>query len=46
MKTLLKQKYNLNVLNVEKSAIGAGSDTYFVTCNYQEFSSNWYSYDR
>lgn len=32
MKTLLKYHYGLDVLETEKSAVGAGSDTYFVTC--------------
>lgn len=32
MKALLKQHYDLDVLQIHKSAIGAGSDTYFVTC--------------
>jgi len=33
MKTLLKKNYNLEVTKTEKSAVGAGSDTYFVTCD-------------
>mgnify|MGYP003303408041 CR=1 FL=1 len=33
MKTLLKKHYNLEVVSIEKSSVGAGSDTYFVTCN-------------
>ena len=32
MKILLKKNYNLEVVSVEKSSVGAGSDTYFVTC--------------
>lgn len=32
MKLLLKEKYDLDLLHIEKSSIGAGSDTYFVTC--------------
>ena len=33
MKTLLKKNYNFEVTKIEKSAVGAGSDTYFVTCD-------------
>ena len=33
MKALLKKHYSLDVLSVEKSSVGAGSDTYFVTCS-------------
>ncbi len=32
MKQLLKEKYGLEVLYTVKSAVGAGSDTYFVSC--------------
>lgn len=32
MKHLLKEKYGLELLNTAKSAVGAGSDTYFVSC--------------
>ena len=32
MKILLKSFYGLEVLNIQKSTVGAGSDTYFVTC--------------
>lgn len=32
MKCLLKSFYGLEVLDIQKSAVGAGSDTYFVTC--------------
>lgn len=32
MKKLLKQKYGLDLLCIEKSVVGAGSDTYFITC--------------
>ena len=32
MKHLLKEKYDLDLKCVEKSTVGAGSDTYFVTC--------------
>lgn len=32
MQKLLKQNYNLDFVCAEKSTVGAGSDTYFVTC--------------
>lgn len=32
MKALLKKHYNLDVVSIEKTAVGAGSDTYFVNC--------------
>lgn len=32
MKELLARNYSLEVTNIEKSALGAGSDTYFVNC--------------
>lgn len=32
MKQLLKDKYDLDLLSMEKSDLGAGSDTYFVSC--------------
>ena len=32
MKQLLKEYYGLELLHWEKSAVGAGSDTYFITC--------------
>ena len=32
MKELLKEKYGLELLQIEKSAVGAGSDTYFAAC--------------
>ena len=32
MKQLLEKQYGLNVLHMEHSAAGAGSDTWFVTC--------------
>lgn len=32
MKELLARHYNLEVTDIEKSALGAGSDTYFVNC--------------
>lgn len=32
MKSLLESFYGLEVLDIQKSAVGAGSDTYFVTC--------------
>ena len=32
MKRLLKEKYDLDLLYMEKSSVGAGSDTYFITC--------------
>ncbi len=32
MKELLARHYNLEVTDIEKSALGAGSDTYFVSC--------------
>lgn len=37
MKQLLKEKYGLEPLYIKKSAIGAGSDTYFVTCTDGEY---------
>ena len=37
MKYLLKEKYGLYPLHIEKSAVGAGSDTYFVICNEGKF---------
>ena len=33
MKALLKMHYNLDVVSVKKSSVGAGSDTYFVNCD-------------
>ena len=33
MKQLLKEKYDLELLHIKKSPVGAGSDTYFVTCS-------------
>lgn len=32
MKSLLKKRYNLDVTSIEKSTVGAGSDTYFAAC--------------
>ena len=32
MKTCLKHLYDLDAINIEKSGVGAGSDTFFVTC--------------
>lgn len=32
MKDLLKERYGLELLHMEKTDVGAGSDTYFVTC--------------
>ncbi len=32
MKQLVKENYGLDLLRWEKSSVGAGSDTYFVTC--------------
>lgn len=32
MKNLLKKYYSLDVTSITKSVVGAGSDTYFVTC--------------
>lgn len=32
MNELLKEQYGLQVLKAEKSKVGAGSDTWFVTC--------------
>ena len=32
MKRLLKEEYDLDLLYMEKSSVGAGSDTYFITC--------------
>lgn len=32
MKKLLKRHYGFDFLNMEKSSVGAGSDTFFVTC--------------
>ena len=32
MKQLLKEHYGLDLLHCVKSAVGAGSDTYFVSC--------------
>ena len=32
MNTRLKHLYGLDAINIEKSGIGAGSDTFFVTC--------------
>ena len=32
MKTCLKHLYDLDTVNIEKSGVGAGSDTFFVTC--------------
>lgn len=37
MKTLLKKQYDLDVLSIEKSSVGAGSDTFFVTCKEGKF---------
>ena len=37
MKALLKRQYNLEVINIEKSSVGAGSDTYFITCDSKKF---------
>ena len=37
MKTLLKEKYNLEIKEFQKSAVGAGSDTYFVECECGKF---------
>lgn len=33
MKALLKELYSLDLMEFRKSSVGAGSDTYFVTCN-------------
>ena len=33
MKKLLKSHYGLELLSIEKSSVGAGSDTFFVTCS-------------
>lgn len=32
MEKLLKEKYGFDVISAEKSSVGAGSDTYFVSC--------------
>ena len=32
MKTCLKHLYDLDAINIKKSGVGAGSDTFFVTC--------------
>ena len=32
MEILLKKHYNLDVISIGKSSVGAGSDTYFVNC--------------
>lgn len=32
MKVLLKKHYNLDVISIVKSSVGAGSDTYFANC--------------
>ncbi len=32
MKKRLKEKYGLDLLSIEKSSVGAGSDTFFATC--------------
>lgn len=32
MKSLLKKHYNLDATSIEKSTVGAGSDTYFAAC--------------
>lgn len=37
MKALLKMHYNLDVVSVEKSSVGAGSDTYFVNCDNDKY---------
>ena len=37
MKQLLKEKYALELLYIEKSSVGAGSDTYFVICSEGKF---------
>ena len=37
MKELLSRLYGLTLLDAEKSAVGAGSDTWFLTCNEGRF---------
>ena len=37
MRELLKENYGLDLRSVEKSTVGAGSDTYFVICNEGKF---------
>ena len=33
MENLLKQNYDINIKNIKKTMVGAGSDTYFVECS-------------
>ncbi|MBQ7980768.1 MAG: phosphotransferase [Oscillospiraceae bacterium] len=37
MKALLKKHYNLDVISIVKSSVGAGSDTYFVNCTSEKY---------
>lgn len=37
MHNILKEQYGLTVREVRKSAVGAGSDTYFITCDEGKF---------
>ena len=37
LKHLIKKKYGMNVISIEKSSVGAGSDTYFIECEEGKF---------